>query len=159
MVSRAEIYFICKWICLVFKMLLSMSGLFYSEIAHILMGAHLLPLFALYFFAYACFLVVTCLSGRYTVGECRLAEEAPPVVSSASPPGRLLLLPDRHAGRPGALWPLPQRCHQEEFHSVIPSRGSKSGEVLISKHCLRVSQLLEENLPASVPQTRSFSDQ
>lgn len=55
---------------------------------------------------------------RYPPGEPRLPEEAPPVVSAAPPPGRLLLLADRHAGRPGALGRLPQRVHKEEFHSV-----------------------------------------
>lgn len=90
---------------------------------------------------------MTLLTGRYAVGECCFAEETPPVVSSTSPPGHLLLLPDRHAGRPRALWPLPQCCHQEEFHSMTPapfhfplSRGSKSGEVLTSKHCPGVNK-------------------
>lgn len=55
---------------------------------------------------------------RNTTGECRLAEAAPSVVSSASSPRRLLLLPNRHKGRPGAQWPLPQCFHQEKFHSV-----------------------------------------
>lgn len=85
--------------------------------------------------------VVTCLIDRYTVGECCLTEETPPVLSKTSPPGRLLLLADRHAGRPRALGPLPQCGHQEELHSVTPashfpqSRGSKRREVLASRHC------------------------
>lgn len=64
--------------------------------------------------------VLTCLIGRYTVGECGLTEETPPVLSKTSPPGCLLLLADRHAGRPGALGQLPKRGHQEELHSVTP---------------------------------------
>lgn len=55
---------------------------------------------------------------RYPPGELRLPEEAPPGVSTAPPPGRLLLLADRHSSRPGALGRLPQRVHKEEFHSV-----------------------------------------
>lgn len=66
-------------------------------------------------FSSGCFLI-----GRYSVGECRLTEETPPVLSAACPPGRLLLLADRHAGCPGALGSLPQRCHQKKLHSVNP---------------------------------------
>lgn len=55
---------------------------------------------------------------RHPLGESCLPEEAPPVVSTAPPPGRLLLLTDRHASCPGALGCLPQRVHKEEFHSV-----------------------------------------
>lgn len=55
---------------------------------------------------------------RYPLGESCLSEEAPPVVSTAPSPGRLLLLTDRHASCPGALGCLPQRVHKEEFHSV-----------------------------------------
>lgn len=64
---------------------------------------------------YAC-----CLIDRYSVGERCLTEETPPILSETSPPGRLLLLADRHAGRPGAHGCLPQCGHQEEFHSVTP---------------------------------------
>ena len=98
------------------------------------------------FVKYPLIFVVTHLTDRYTVGECCLAEETPPVVSSTSPSGHLLLLPDRHEDRARALWPLPQCCHQEEFHSVTPvlfhftlSRGSKSSEVLTSKFWPRVN--------------------
>lgn len=97
-------------------------------------------IFVLYLFVS----VVTYLMDRYTVSESCLAEETPPVMSSTSPPGRLLLLPDRHAGGPRALWPFPQCGHQEELHTVIPvssyfllSRGSMS---IISKHCPRVEK-------------------
>lgn len=55
---------------------------------------------------------------RYPLGESCLPEEAAPVMSTAPSPGRLFLLTDRHASRPGALWCLPQRLHKEEFHSV-----------------------------------------
>lgn len=91
--------------------------------------------------------VVIRLPDRYTVSERRLTEETPPVVSSACPPGRLLLLTDRHAHRPGALWPLPQCGHQEKLHSVTPAlahfpllRCSKWREVLVSTYCPRVIQ-------------------
>lgn len=80
--------------------------------------------------------------GRYPVGECCLAEKTTPILSSYTPPGCLLLLPNRHAGRPRALWPFPPCGHQEELHSVTQasshfsmSREGKSREVLISKHC------------------------
>lgn len=76
------------------------------------------------------FLCVTCSSSilsvlfplvnRYTVGEHRLAQETPPVMSSARPPGRLLLLTVRNMGRPRTLRPLPQSGHQEKFHSLTP---------------------------------------
>lgn len=113
--------------------------------------------------------VVIRLPDRYTVSERRLAEETPPVVSSACPPGRLLLLTDRHAHRPGALWPLPQCGHQEKLHSVTPAlahfpllRCSKWREVLVSTYCPRVIQMQEEiaDLPLLVSRTRSsFSGQ
>lgn len=84
---------------------------------------------------------------RYSVGEWCLTEETPPVLSKTSPPGRLLLLADRHAGLPRAHGPLPQRGHQEELHSVTPgsshfpqSRGSKRREVLASRHCPKVNK-------------------
>lgn len=64
---------------------------------------------------------MTHLADRYAAGERGLAEEAAPVLSSAPPPGRLLLLADRHSGRPGALGHVPQRGHQEELHSVTPN--------------------------------------
>lgn len=90
--------------------------------------------------------LLTCLIDRYTAGECCLAEETPPVLSATSPPGRLFLLTDRHAGRPGALRLLPQRGHQEELHSVTPGVVSfhhpQSGgrEVIASRHCLKVNK-------------------
>lgn len=84
---------------------------------------------------------------RYSVGEWCLTEETPPVLSKTSPPGRLLLLADRHAGRPRAHGPLPQCGHQEELHSVTPgsshfpqSRGSKRREVLASRHSPKVNK-------------------
>lgn len=55
---------------------------------------------------------------RHSAGERSLAEEAPPVVSAAHPPGRLLLLTGRHASCAGTVGPLPQRGHQKELHSV-----------------------------------------
>lgn len=67
--------------------------------------------------------VVARLLDRHTAGECSLLEETPPVMSQTSSPGRVLLLPDRHAGCPGTLGPLPQRGHQEEFHSLTPARS------------------------------------
>lgn len=91
--------------------------------------------------------VTLCLIFRYEVGECSLPEETPPILSTTSPPGRLLLFADRHAGRPGALRPLPQCGHQEELHPVTPasshfpqSRGSKRREVLASRHCPKVNK-------------------
>lgn len=93
-------------------------------------------------FIYICISVVTVLMDRYTPGECCLTEETPPVVSTTSPPGRLFLLPDRHAGRPRAVRPLPQCGHQEEFHSLTPASShfslsweSQWREVLASRHC------------------------
>lgn len=58
---------------------------------------------------------------RYAVGEPRLTQETPPVVSSSRPPGCVLLLTVRHAGRPRTVRPLPQSGHQEKFHSVTPT--------------------------------------
>lgn len=55
---------------------------------------------------------------RHSAGERILAEEAPPVVSTAHPPRRLLLLAGRHASCAGTVGPLPQRGHQKELHSV-----------------------------------------
>lgn len=72
---------------------------------------------------------MTCLIDRYTVGERCLTEETPEVLSKTSPPGRLLLLANRHAGRPRALGPLPQCGHQEELHSVTPGLSHFPEEV------------------------------
>lgn len=113
------------------------------------------------------FPALTHLSDRYTAGEPCLTEETPAVLSSTSPPGRLLLLPDRHAGRSRALWSVPQCCHQEEFHSVTTalSTGGRSKEVLASKHCPRENkhQLRSwrrlQSITVSVSEARSFSDQ
>lgn len=60
---------------------------------------------------------------RDPLGESCLPEEAPPVLSTAAPPGRLLLLTDRHASRPGALGCLPQCVNKEELHSVTSGGG------------------------------------
>lgn len=68
-----------------------------------------------------------CCVDRDPLGEFCLPEEAPPVLSTAPPPGRLLLLTDRHAGRPGALGCLPQCVHKEELHSVTSGVGGWGG--------------------------------
>lgn len=65
-----------------------------------------------------CFPLSPFLICRHSAGERSLAEEAPPVVSAAHPPGRLLLLAGRHASSAGTVGPLPQRGHQKELHSV-----------------------------------------
>lgn len=104
-----------------------------------------------------------CLINRHSVGECRLAEETPPVLSATPPAGCLLLLADRHAGRPGALGRLPQCGHQEELHAVTPGSShfracawqqtppeseEESGQIL----------WVMADLPASVSQRRSYSN-
>lgn len=123
------------------------------------------PFFTLPFFFFVP--ALTHLLDRYTAGEPCLTEETPAVLSSTSPPGRFLLLPDRHAGRSRALWSVPQCCHQEEFHSVTTalSTGGRSKEVLASKHCprenkhqLRCWRRLQ-SITVCVSEARSFSDQ
>lgn len=76
---------------------------------------------------------------RDPLGESCLPEEAPPVLSTAPPPGRLLLLTDRHASRPGALGCLPQCVHKEELHSVTSGGG---GGHLISSPSLQRKRAL-----------------
>lgn len=78
---------------------------------------------------------------RDPLGESCLPEETPPVLSTAAPPGRLLLLTDRHASRPGALGCLPQCVYKEELHSVTSGGGRGGGVVSFHRPACGESEL------------------